>query len=477
MPKNSKRKNKKVILKNKSKQYSKQNQHINITIDQSKKTNPKEPKQQTPKPTTQQPIRPTPYTGPNVVYVPQPQMMQQQPPKHKDIIISPPPDHTKALIDAFTKSNESTIQNLTKRVDDAYNRSNAITDQLYGVQMDTNNLFNSYQNNLFPALKGYMTYIHSQFNKYGNHIDNMNERMNEYEEMQTKYPAIENDSTSYDYAQYILDNIPTEKEKEEERPSIYITNPLTTIAAPTKNPLTTLKKPPQIAASTNKPQTDYETPKLTSESQQQPSINVPKPSTIFKEPSQYTAPTFTQRNDYETAKLTSESKQQDEIKPLKQAEEQKLSIQFSNPSASWTWKEPEPSTTWNEPPQQKDESKSLKQLKEQPAIDKPDYVVEDVEEEVEPIEIQDENLQCRFCDHPPFSNYQNVVRHIKTAHSKTQSKETIQAEVDRLNAIRARERTIEYKEQKQKQFKDYEARISAEMEDLKTKFTPYKQKK
>lgn len=70
MPRKEKNKKLKQKLKPRQKQKQKQSQNINIHIDQSKKTNPRQPGQQ------QQPPKPPPYTGPNIVYTPSPIIQQ-----------------------------------------------------------------------------------------------------------------------------------------------------------------------------------------------------------------------------------------------------------------------------------------------------------------------------------------------------------------------------------------------------------------
>lgn len=70
MPRKEKNNKLKPKTKPRQKQKQKQTQNINIHIDQSKKTNPRQPGQQ------QQPPKPPPYTGPNIVYTPSPIIQQ-----------------------------------------------------------------------------------------------------------------------------------------------------------------------------------------------------------------------------------------------------------------------------------------------------------------------------------------------------------------------------------------------------------------
>lgn len=199
---------KKPILKKKIKQKQKQSQNIHITIDQSKRTNPRQPTQTQPK----QPV----FNSPSVVYVPQPQQQAIQQPQiiqmpaatpaaapPISITTTAPPisismpttayerrqtnEDTKALIDNFTSAQNNTqlstqnafdthlnnynSNNNTRfdRIENNYNDISTKLNEIYGY-VDTQN------RNLFDGLKQYDSVITKRFNEYGNRINNFQER-------------------------------------------------------------------------------------------------------------------------------------------------------------------------------------------------------------------------------------------------------------------------------------------------------------
>lgn len=161
---------KRKLNKNKIKQKQKQTQNINIVIDQSKRTNPREPKPKTNNVPNipLYPIR-TQYVSQPVA---QPAAININTDKSK---IS---DETKSLIDNFTKSHELAVQQFNNKIDETNN--NSITQKLYQLQTDQNNLFNR-QNYLAQGVGDFMHNSNTRFNWLGNRIDNTIERINELE--------------------------------------------------------------------------------------------------------------------------------------------------------------------------------------------------------------------------------------------------------------------------------------------------------
>ena len=130
MPRKEKNKKLKTKLKpkQKQKQKQKQTQNINIHIDQSKKTNPRQPGQQQPKPPS--------YTGPNIVYTPSPIIQQpnQQIQPNQQPIQQPPAQNnsldTDKLIEAFKSGSNNNINTLT---DAMRNNTNYLANGISGT--------------------------------------------------------------------------------------------------------------------------------------------------------------------------------------------------------------------------------------------------------------------------------------------------------------------------------------------------------